>query len=172
MKRIGQLIALAALAAGTAASAEPVLMSADWARAACEAWNVDPVLPVKLQESGWIGNNKKRGYKVLRIARKDCEASPRIELRIESKDGRAQCVSGTVSAPDAALDYDVDYFMTAKTNRWLEMGRGEYGPMKAMFLGRLSFDGPMGEAMGNMGPFASFLLLVGKVPSDTGSCPK
>jgi hypothetical protein len=29
----------------------------------------------------------------------------------------------------------------------------------------------MGEAMGNMGPFANFLLLVGKVPGDTVSCP-
>jgi hypothetical protein len=27
------------------------------------------------------------------------------------------------------------------------------------------------EAMGNMGPFENFLLLVGKVPSETGSCP-
>ena len=48
------------------------------------------------------------------------------------------------------------------------MGKGEYGPMKAMMLGRLGFDGPMLEAMGNMGPFANFLLLVGKVPSETG----
>jgi len=28
------------------------------------------------------------------------------------------------------------------------------------------------EVMGNMGPFANFLLLVGKVPSATDSCPK
>jgi hypothetical protein len=28
------------------------------------------------------------------------------------------------------------------------------------------------EAMGNMGPFSNFLLLVGKVESDTSSCPK
>jgi hypothetical protein len=26
--------------------------------------------------------------------------------------------------------------------------------------------------MGNMGPFSNFLLLVGKVESDVGSCPK
>ena len=51
------------------------------------------------------------------------------------------------------------------------MGKGEYGPMAAMMFERLGFDGPMGEAMGNMGPFENFLLLVGKVPSDTGSCP-
>ena len=34
------------------------------------------------------------------------------------------------------------------------------------------WDGPMGEAMGNMGPFESFLLLVGKVPGDQAGCPK
>ena len=172
MKRIGMALACAALAAGTAASAEPVLMSAEWAQAACTAWNADAVLPTKLQESGWVANDKKRGYKLLRIARSDCATSPKVELRIASKDGRAECIGGGGAGPDEALDTDVDYLMTAKTKRWLEMGRGEYGPMKAMFFGRLSFDGPMGEAMGNMGPFASFLLLVGKVPADSGSCPK
>jgi putative sterol carrier protein len=172
MKRIAMAAAwAAALLAAGAASAEPVLMSADWARAACEAWNADAVLPVKLQESGWIANDKKRGYKVLRIAREDCKSSPQVELRIASKDGRAQCISGG-PAEAAALDTDVNYLMTAETRRWIEMGKGRYGPMKAMLLGRLSFDGPMGEAMGNMGPFESFLLLVGKVPSDSGSCPK
>lgn len=164
-----------AVAAATVAiqvhAADPVLMSADWAKAACTAWNADPVLPVKLQESGWADNNKKRGHKVLRIARTDCPSSPRVELRISPKDGRAQCTSGG-AADLAAIDTDVDYLMTAETKRWIEMGRGEYGPMRAMMFGRLSFDGPMGEAMGNMGPFESFLLLVGKVPGDAASCPK
>jgi hypothetical protein len=41
-----------------------------------------------------------------------------------------------------------------------------------MMFGRLGFDRPKGEAMSNMTPFENFLLLVGKVPSDTGSCPK
>jgi len=27
------------------------------------------------------------------------------------------------------------------------------------------------EAMGNMGPFENFLLLVGKVPADATACP-
>jgi putative sterol carrier protein len=61
--------------------------------------------------------------------------------------------------------------MSAETARWLEMGRGEYGPMRAMMFGRLAFVGPKMEAMSNMGPFESFLLLVGKVPGDTSSCP-
>lgn len=40
-----------------------------------------------------------------------------------------------------------------KDKRWLEMARKEYGPMKAMMLGRLKFEGPGGVAMKNMGPF-------------------
>jgi putative sterol carrier protein len=51
------------------------------------------------------------------------------------------------------------------------MGKGEYGPMRAMMLGRLGFSGPMVEAMGNMAPFENFLLLVGKVPADATACP-
>lgn len=158
---------LAALA-GTAAAA-PVLMSEEWVKQACQAWNADKTLTEGLHESGWATNDKKRGYKILQVARKDCASATRVELRIAAKDGKAVCTSGANSA--AKLDFDVDYAMTAETKRWIEMGKGEYGPMKAMMFGRLSFDGPMGEAMGNMGPFESFLLLVGKVPGDTGSCP-
>ncbi len=146
-------------------------MSADWAAEACKAWNEDATLTQKLHESGWAANHKGRGKKVLRIARTDCPASPLAELHIAPREGKALCVAGG-AAPAAALDSDVDYLMTAETRRWQEMGRGEYGPMRAMMFRRLSFDGPMGEAMGNMGPFEGFLLLVGKVPGDTGSCPK
>ena len=159
----------AALAASTAAPAAPPMMSEEWARAACEAWNADPVLPVELHKSGWAENHKNRGYKRLRIVRTDCAGSPPVELRIEPKDGRASCVLGG-RAQEPALDTDVEYAMSAETGRWQEMGRGEYGPMRAMMFGRLSFDGPMGEAMGNMGPFESFLLLVGKVPG-ADACP-
>jgi putative sterol carrier protein len=158
--------ALAALA-GTAAAAP--LMSEEWAKEACTAWNADATLTKDLFESGWAGNDKKRGYKALQVARKDCAASPKVELRIAGKDGKALCVAGGKSVDK--LDLDVDYAMVADTKRWLEMGKGEYGPMRAMMFGRLSFDGPMGEAMGNMGPFESFLLLVGKVPGEPG-CPK
>jgi len=165
------MIGLAAFAAsvGTAAAA-PLLMADDWAKAACTAWNADATLTSGLHESGWAANDKKRGYKVLQVARNDCQSSPRVELRIAARDGKAMCISGGRSADK--LDLDVDYAMTADTKRWVEMGRGEYGPMRAMMFGRLSFDGPMGEAMGNMGPFESFLLLVGKVPGDTSGCPK
>jgi putative sterol carrier protein len=171
MTRPALAAALLATAATLSQAAPPTMMSEEWARAACEAWNADPVLPVELQKSGWAANHKSRGYKRLHVTRKDCAGSPPAELRIEPRDGRAQCVSGgKARAPE--LDTDVEYAMSAETRRWQEMGRGEYGPMRAMMFGRLSFDGPMGEAMGNMGPFESFLLLVGKVPGDAGSCPK
>jgi putative sterol carrier protein len=160
----------AVLASGSATAA-PVLMSAEWAREACVAWNADATLTAGLHESGWAANDRKRGYKVLRVARADCAAGPLAELHIAPRDGRAQCVEGG-AAQAAALDFGVDYLMTAETRRWHEMGRGEYGPMRAMMFGRLSFEGPMVEAMGNMGPFESFLLLVGKVPGEAGSCPK
>lgn len=169
MKAMNALLAVSTLASGMATAA-PALMSADWAREACAAWNADPVLTTKLQESGWVANDKKRGYKVLQIYRKECRDSPKVELRIAARDGKAMCVASGKS--DSTLDFGVDYAMSAQTARWLEMGRGEYGPMRAMLFRRLAFDGPMGEAMGNMGPFESFLLLVGKVPGDTSDCPK
>jgi putative sterol carrier protein len=167
--RKAMLAAAFAALAGTAAAA-PALMSEEWAKAACTAWNADATLTKELHETGWAANDKKRGYKALQVARKDCKASPKVELRIAAKDGKAMCVSGAKSA--SALDLDVDYAMVADTRRWVEMGKGEYGPMRAMMFGRLAFDGPMGEAMGNMGPFESFLLLVGKVPGDTAGCPQ
>ncbi len=152
------------------AHAEPVLMSPDWAEQACNAWNEDPVLTEKLFESGWIKNDKDRGYKVMHLYRTDCADSQKVELRISMRDGKAKCThGGNVTITD--LDKKVDYVMHAKTNRWIEMGAGKYGPMKAMMFRRLKFKGPKGEAMGNMGPFKNFLLLVGVVPSDTSSCP-
>lgn len=166
------LLAVGAFAVSLAAGANPVFMSPDWAQKACEAWNADKGLTEKLQESGWVANHKNRGYKTLRVARSDCPSgTPLAELRIAPKEGKALCVQGG-PAGSAVLDGDTDYLMKAETPRWLEMGRGEYGPMRAMMFGRLSFDGPMGEAMGNMGPFEGFLRLVGSVPGETSACPK
>lgn len=165
-------IAAAGLALGLCwgiADAAPVMMAPEWANGMCEAWNADPVLTKKLAESDWIKNDKGRGYKVMQIYRADCAGSARAELRVAAKDGKAACVYG--GAASSKLDSDVDYLMWAETSRWLEMGKGEYGPMRAMFFQRLRFDGPMGEAMANMGPFESFLLLVGKVPGDSAACP-
>ncbi|TAK42496.1 MAG: sterol-binding protein [Betaproteobacteria bacterium] len=161
-------IAVAAMAA-MPAFAEPVLMSAEWTKGLCSAWNNDPVLTQKLAESGWAKNDKGRGFKVIQIYRTDCAKRPTAEIRLALRDGKAACVYGG-AAETARLESDADYVMDANTSRWEEMGRGEYGPMKAMMFGRLSFDGPMGEAMGNMGPFEAFLTLVGKVPYDSRTC--
>ena len=153
----------------SAASAAPVMMSAEWAKGMCDAWNAEPILTNKLVESGWMKNDKDRGYKIMQIYRTECETSPRIELKVVEKNGQALCVyGGTVESKQ--LDSSADYLMWGTTQRWIEMGKGEYGPMKAMIFGRMQFEGPRGEAMDNMGPFASFLLLAGKVPSDTTSC--
>lgn len=158
------------LFAATQAHAEPPLMSAEWAAEACKAWNQDPVLTQKLMESGWIKNDKGRGFKIMQIYREDCKDSPRIELRVEPKDGKAVCVFGG-KAETAKLESDADYVMFAETEHWKEMGSGVYGPMRAMIFNRLKFEGPKMEAMGNMGPFENFLLLIGKVPGDAAQCP-
>ena len=159
----------ASLVGSAALSAEPAFMSGDWGPAACAAWNADPVLTNDLVKSGWIKNDKGRGYKVLQVYRSDCDNKPTMELRIASQEGKARCVYGG-PVQTHQLDRGADYVMHASSKRWQEMGAGEYGAMKAMMLGRLSFSGPYGEAMGNMGPFGKFLLLAGKVPGDA-SCP-
>ena len=160
---------MAMLLAASTARAESVMMSAEWAEGMCKAWNADQTLTQSLMESGWVKNHKGRGYKVMQIYREDCSGSPRIELRVAEKDGKATCVYG--GKAETKLDDGADYLMWAATSRWIEMGKGEYGPMRAMFFQRLRFEGPMGEAMSNMGPFESFLLLVGKVPGQTNACP-
>jgi len=168
MKRaaaLGFALAIASPLCGAA----PVMMAPEWAQEMCKAWNADSTLTGKLVESGWIKNDKGRGFKAMQIYRSDCEDSPRIELRVSEKDGKTVCVYG--GKAESKLDDDADYLMWAETARWIEMGKGEYGPMRAMMFGRLHFDGPMMEAMGNMGPFGSFLLLVGKVPEDVAGCP-
>ena len=169
--RIAVLAGALVLATAAAQAADPVLMSAEWAAAACDAWNADPVLTKELVTSGWVKNDEGRGYKVMRVYREDCGESATAELRVALVDGEARCTFGGAVKPDA-LDSGADYLMHATTKRWIEMGAGDYGPMKAMMLGRLSFSGPYGEAMGNMGPFTNFLRLVGKVPSDSQACPQ
>jgi putative sterol carrier protein len=164
-----RLFLMAALAVySSVSSAAPVLMTPDWMAQACEAWNKNPVLTNELAEK-WVKNDKKRGYKIVHMYRTDCGEGAPVEMKIESKDDKAMCTYG--GKPQNTPDYDVDYLMHAKSDRWLEMGKGEYGPMKAMMFGRLRFSGPMMEAMSVMGPFEQFLLLVGQVPSDTSSCP-
>ena len=106
----------------------------------------------------------------VQVFRTDCAPRPTAEMRIALKADKAMCVYGG-KVETAQPDVDADYVMSATTARWVEMGRGDYGPMKAMMFGRLEFSGPKMEAMGNMGPFENFLLLVGKVPGGTQACP-
>ncbi len=171
MSRASLAASLIAIGVTAPAWGAPVMMSGEWAKTACDAWNRDPVLVDKLVESGWVANDKARGYKILQVARADCGGGvPTAELRVSLRNGKALCVyGGTPKAEE--VNTGADYVMNADTGRWLEMGRSEYGPMKAMLLGRLVFEGPMMEAMGNMGPFENFLKLVGSVPGDTAACP-
>jgi putative sterol carrier protein len=170
MRLFAFAVSIVTLAFGATAAAAPVMMSAEWGKEACEAWNRDPVLTDKLVDSGWVKNDKGRGFKVMQVYRSDCGDKSTAELRVALKDGKATCVFGG-AAETAKLDAGADYVMKAETSRWIEMGKGEYGPMRAMMLGRLGFSGPMVEAMGNMAPFENFLLLVGKVPADATVCP-
>lgn len=153
-----------------AATAAPVLMSPEWAAQACEAFNKNAQLTDGLGGK-WIENNKGRGFKVIHLYRSDCEDSPQVEMRISDKGGKASCTYGG-KIETAKLDSGADYLMYATTEKWHEMGAGEYGPMKAMMFGRLQFQGPKMEAMSVMKPFEQFLLLAGKVPSTEASCPK
>lgn len=161
-------VALALAACVLAAHSAP-LMSEEWTAKACEQWNRTPVLTDELAAS-WVKNDGGKGFKVIHLYRTDCGEASRTELRIAPKDAKAMCVYGG-KVENTKLDSGVDYVMHATTERWGEMGRGDYGPMRATLFGRLEFDGPKMEAMGVMGPFEAFLLLVGKVPGETNTCP-
>jgi len=164
------LLLVAAVLPATAFSS-PVMMSAEWAQNACDAWNNEPVLTNDLVDSGWVSNDDDRGFKIMQIYRTDCENSEKVEMHISEKDGKAQCIYGG-ALTNNTLSKKVDYVMHATTERWQQMGAGEYGPMKAMMFGRLKFTGPKWEAMQNMGPFKKFLLLAGTVPSEQTTCPQ
>ena len=169
---IGTAIAIASAVAMAPSFAQtpPVAMSEPWAKAMCEAWNADATLTGRLVESDWIKNDAGRGFKAMQIYRSDCPKSPRIELQIAPRDNKAACTYGG-TAKTSPLSGGADYLMWAETARWREMGAGDYGPMRAMMLSRLNFEGPKLEAMGNMAPFGNFLLLVGKVPGEWSACP-
>jgi putative sterol carrier protein len=172
MKKIQLAVTVAGLIGVSSAFAQTpvVAMSPSWGEAMCAAWNADATLTDKLVESGWVKNDAGRGFKAMQIYRADCPNSARIEMQVALKDNKALCTYGGAARTDK-LERGSDYLMWAETPRWREMGAGDYGPMRAMMFGRLNFEGPKMEAMGNMGPFESFLLLVGKVPGDWAACP-
>src|SRR4030065_1895038 len=162
-------IALAALAMlATTAHAAPPMMSPEWTAQACDAWNKDAALTDGLADQ-WIKNDKERGYKIIHLYRTDCGETTQTEMKIVPKDGKAICVYGG-AGHTPKMGYASDYTMHATTQRWNEMGAGEYGPMKAMMFGRLKFAGPKGEARSVMGPAEAFLRLPGKIPGDN-ACP-
>jgi len=160
-----------ALALSTQAQAA-TFMDADWAKAACDAWNKSAELTGGLAGSAWAANNAGRGYKVIQLYRDKCGEASRVELQISDKDGKALCTHGG-KVKTASLKPDVDYLMFATDDDWTCMGEGKFGcgAMGAMMTGKLNFKGPKGEAMGVMGPFDSFLLLTGKVAGDKAACP-
>ncbi|MDO9468139.1 MAG: SCP2 sterol-binding domain-containing protein [Thiobacillus sp.] len=162
-------IALAALAVlASTAHAAPAMMSAEWTAQACDAWNKDATLTNGLAQD-WIKNDKGRGHKIIHLYRTDCGETTKTEMRISAREGKAMCVYGG-AVESTNLDLGADYVMHATSQRWNEMGAGEYGPMKAMMFGRLKFAGPKMEAMSVMGPFEAFLRLPGKIAGDK-ACP-
>lgn len=163
------LLLMALAGAAGQAGAAPNLMGAEWAKAACAQWNRTPALMEGLA-ADWIRNDGGKGFKVIHLYRTECGEPSQVELRIAAHEGKAQCTYGG-PVQHARMDSGVDYTMHATTQHWGEMGRGQYGPMRAMLFGALQFTGPKMEAMGVMGPFESFLLLVGQVPGETSACP-
>ncbi len=113
--------------------------------------------PAELVKSGWALNDGGKGYKVLQVIVKG--SNKEAELHI---DNNGKAAAAFDSAKTTELNADVDYQMTATMEDWASMGTGESGPMYHMTFGGLSFEGPMGEAMNNMGPFASFLINIGR----------
>lgn len=113
--------------------------------------------PAELIKSGWAGNDGGKGYKVIQAIVKDSNTA--VELHI---DNNGKAVAAFDSAKTAKLNVEVDYQMIATMEDWIIMGTGESGPMYHMTFGGLSFEGPIGEAMNNMGPFSSFLINIGK----------
>ena len=143
----------------------PVFMDADWAKSFCEVWNNTPTLVGELGKSeSWTEVQERKLF----LYRKDCGDSKQIQLTIKNEGGKATCVYG---GPKQDEKTDNDFLMYADTKRWMEMGRKEYGPMKAMMFGRLKFKGPKWVAMRNMGPFEAFLDAIDAVEADTSKCP-
>lgn len=142
------------------------MLSEEWGKQACQAWNNDEVLTGGLFKSGWVENFRKDiDFRIIEIYRKDCPDSPHLQLKLQPKDQKAVCVG---SGPDFNGGYD--FLMWAKTANWVKMGEGKIGPMGGMATGRLKFKGSMWEAMKNMGPFKNFLLLFGKAPGNVAQC--
>ena len=119
-------------------------------------YNASPTA-AELVASGWTANDGGKGFKVLQIVVEGTDMTAELHL-----DGTGKIVKYHRGLP-TKMNYDYDYKMSATQDGWAEMGTGKNGPMYRMtpFVGALSFEGPMAEAMGNMGPFAQFLVVIG-----------
>ncbi len=156
---------LGVFAIGSVAMAQPVFMDDQWAQAFCEVWNNTPTLVDGLGGNGaWSEVPERKLF----LYRKDCGKGKMVQLTIKTENGKATCVYGGWKKDERT---DNDFLMYADTKRWMEMGRKEYGPMRAMMFGRLKFKGPKMVAMKNMGPFEAFLDAMDAVESDTSRCP-
>jgi len=165
------IIAIATVGFTTTSMASE-FMDSSWAKQMCSAWNKSNTLKSGL--SSWAKNDNKRGYKLIQIYRSHCGVKSRVQLNIISKGGKAYCQSG--GKPDGKkMNYSVDYLMNATDENWKCMGKASFGcgAMGAMMSGKLKFKGPKVEAMGVMGPFGSFLKLVGSVGKiGSKTCPR
>jgi len=114
--------------------------------------------PATLVETGWALNDGGKGFKVLKIVVDNTDKIAELHINKEGK-----VVANFDFAKTDDLDFSYDYLMSSSEAGWTEMGTGENGPMYHMmpWVGKLSFKGPMAEAMGNMVPFTSFLVLIG-----------
>ena len=150
-------------------------MDANWAKAACNAWNKNAILTGQLGSKGeakWAANNAGRGYKLIQMYRSKCGAQSKVQLTIADKGGKAVCIYG--GKPDGKkMNMAVDYLMNATDKNWTCMGKGSWGcgAMGAMMSGKLKFSGPKMEAMKVMTPFGAFLKLAGAVPGSMAACP-
>ena len=119
-------------------------------------YNAGPTA-AELVASGWAGNDGGRGFKVIQIVVEGTDMTAELHL-----DGTGKIVKYNRGLP-TKVNFDFDYKMTSTKDGWAEMATGKNGPMYHMtpFVGSLSFEGPMKEAMGNMGPFAQFLIVIG-----------
>ncbi len=142
-----------------------IFMGPEYAKDLCKVWNDSPTLVNDLgKNEKWSAVPERRIF----IYRQDCSEGKQIQLTIKNEGGKAMCVYGGPAKDQRTKD---DFLMYAETKRWLEMGKKEYGPMKAMMLGRLKFEGPRGVAMANMGPFEAFLDAIDAPAHDSSKCP-
>lgn len=146
---IKTLFAVATMAASMTAMAD--------AKTMCEEFNASKT-PAQLVDTGWAANNGSKSFKTLQVVVDDEPVT--AEMRI---DATGKCIASFDSLANKDMDSSYDYVMSADMEDWADMATGDNGPMYHMsWLGGLSFKGPYGEAMANMGPFGSFLVNIGK----------